>query len=150
MSANGHARPKTLGLTIADYPLAEKRPDLVAGRRGKQLGAVTLDAVVDGEINLDDLSITSDALLMQAEIARAAGRETLAQNFERASELVGVPQDVIMRTYELLRPGRASSKDEILFAAKDLEERFGATRMAAFLAEAASVYEQRGLFSRRF
>ena len=47
---------------------------------------------------------------MQAEIARAAGRPTLARNFERAAELVDVPQDVILQLYELLRPGRAKDK----------------------------------------
>lgn len=143
---NGHAIP----LSTADYPLAEKRPDLITGRRGKKLSDITLDAVLDGKVDLVDLAITREALLMQADIARASGRETLAENFERASELVEVPQDVIMRTYELLRPGRAGSKEAILAAAAELEERYGARRLAAFLHEAADVYERRGLFSRRF
>ena len=42
------------------------------------------------------------------------GRPTLAQNFERAAELVNVPQDVIMQVYELLRPGRARTKQQLL------------------------------------
>ena len=45
---------------------------------------------------------------MQAGIARAAGRDRLALNLERAAELVAVPQDVILETYEMLRPGRLS------------------------------------------
>jgi propanediol dehydratase small subunit len=137
-------------LGIADYPLAENRPEIVRGKRGKGLDEITLDAVIEGGVTLEDLSITSAALRQQAEIARAAGRPTLAQNFERAAELVDVPQDTIMRIYELLRPGRAQSKDELLAASRDLETRYGAKAMAAFVAEAAEVYERRGLFKKRF
>lgn len=137
-------------LGIADYPLAEKRPELVRGRGGKPLEAITLDAVVSGAVTLDDLSITPDALRQQAEIARAAGRGTLAANFERAAELTDVPQDFIMAVYELLRPGRATDKGPLLAAARTLRETYGATRMAAFVEEAAAVYERRGLFTYRF
>lgn len=138
----------TLG--IADYPLAEKRPELVRGAGGKPLAAITLDAVVSGEVTLDDLRITPEALRQQAEIARAAGRATLAANFERAAELCDVPQDFIMAVYELLRPGRAKDKAPLLEAARTLRETYGATRMAAFVEEAAVVYERRGLFTYRF
>jgi propanediol dehydratase small subunit len=89
-------------------------------------------------------------LRLQAEVAQAAGRLTLALNFERAAELTEVPQDVVMRIYELLRPGRAKSKDDLLAAAAELRDRFKATRMAAFVEDAAEVYEKRGLFVQRF
>jgi propanediol dehydratase small subunit len=137
-------------LTVADYPVAEKRPELVKGRGGKPLDAITLDTVVAGEVSLDDLRITPEALRRQAEIARDAGRATLAANFERAAELTDVPQDFIMRVYELLRPGRAKDKAPLIEAAKTLRETYGATRMAAFVEEAAAVYERRGLFTYRF
>jgi propanediol dehydratase small subunit len=140
----------TSKLTCADYPLAEKRPEIVKGGRGKSLDDITLEAVADGKIGLLDLSITAAALHQQAEIARDAGRETLALNFERAADLVDVPQDTIMRIYELLRPGRARSKDELLVIAQDLQNKFGATVMAGFIIEAAEVYEMRGLFRRRY
>ena len=94
-------------LTIGDYPLAEKRPEIVRGKRGKGLDEITLEAVLEDRVALEDLRITATALRQQAEIARAAGRETLAENFERAAELVDVSQGAIMRVYELLRPGRA-------------------------------------------
>jgi propanediol dehydratase small subunit len=74
----------------------------------------------------------------------------LAENLERAAELVGVPQDVIMRTYELLRPGRAPSADELRAAARSLRDDHSAPLMAAFVEEAADAYEARGLFRRRF
>jgi propanediol dehydratase small subunit len=137
-------------LTIGDYPLAEKRPEVVRGKRGKGLDEITLDAVLEDRVALEDLRITARALRQQAEIARAAGRETLAENFERAAELVEVPQDTIMRVYELLRPGRAEAKSALLAAATELREQYGANIMAAFVEEAAAVYERRGLFKKRF
>jgi propanediol dehydratase small subunit len=137
-------------LGVSDYPLAEKRPELIEGRRGRRLNEITLDALVAGEIAMEDLRITPTALRQQAEIARAAGRPMLAENFERAAELVDVPQDFIMRIYELLRPGRAKDKAPLLEAAKTLRETYGATRMAAFVEEAAEVYERRGIFTHRF
>lgn len=137
-------------LTVGDYPLAEKRPELVMGRGGKPLDAITLDAVVAGDVTLDDLRITPDALRRQAEISRDAGRATLAANFDRAAELTDVPQDFIMAVYELLRPGRAKDKAPLLEAARTLRETYGAERMAAFVEEAAAVYERRGLYTYRF
>jgi propanediol dehydratase small subunit len=137
-------------LGVGDYPLAEKRPELVEGRRGKRLDAITLEGVVSGEVTLEDLRITPAALRMQAEIARAANRPMLAANFERAAELADVPQDFIMQVYELLRPGRARDKAPLLQAAKTLREEYGAERIARFVEEAAEVYERRGLFTYRF
>lgn len=134
----------------ADYPLAEKRPDLVRTRRGKALDDLTLEAIARGEVALEDLRITPQALRQQAEIATSAGRPTLGRNFDRAAELTDVPQDEILRIYELLRPGRAKSKDELLAAARLLRETYGATKMAAFIEEAAAIYERRGLFSARY
>jgi propanediol dehydratase small subunit len=137
-------------LSIADYPLAEKRPEVVRGTRGKRLDEITLDAVLEDRVTLEDLRITAAALRQQAEIARATGRETLAANFERGAELVDVPQDTIMRVYELLRPGRAQSREELLAAARELRDQFRAESIAAFMEEAAAVYERRGLFKKRF
>jgi propanediol dehydratase small subunit len=55
-----------------------------------------------------------------------------------------------MRIYEVLRPGRAQSPEALFAAARELREQYGAEGMAAFLEEAAAVYEKRGLFKRRF
>jgi glycerol dehydratase small subunit/propanediol dehydratase small subunit len=135
---------------IADYPLAETRPEQVKGKRGKTLAEITLDAVIECAVTMEDLRITPEALQSQAEIARAAGRPTLARNFERGAELVEVPQDVIMAVYELLRPGRATSRQQLLDAARNMREAYKAERIAAFIEEAALTYEERGLFSFRF
>jgi propanediol dehydratase small subunit len=136
--------------TIADYPLAETQPDKVIGKRGLSLPDVTLDAVIAGTVTMADLRITPRALLAQAEIARDANRNSLALNFERAAELVDVPQDIIMQIYELLRPGRAKSKAELLDTADMLRNKYNANRMADFVAEAAEIYERRNLFKSRY
>jgi propanediol dehydratase small subunit len=137
-------------LTIDDYPLSEKRPELIAGRRGKKLADITLDRLMSGDIQMEDLRITGEALQLQAEIARAAGRPTLAENFERGAELAKVPEDIIMEVYELLRPGRAAKKSELIEAADRLRRDYGAERVAAFIEEAAEVYERRSLYTFRF
>ncbi len=134
----------------ADYPIAEKHPDRVRGARGKALSEITLDAVIAGEVTIEDLRITPAALRDQAEISAAAGRPMLAQNFLRASELVAVPQDLVMQAYELLRPGRAKSRTELEVLAARFRTEFAAEGIARFIEEAAVVYEDRGLFTKRF
>ncbi len=136
--------------TTADYPLAETRPDRIKGKRGLALADITLDAVLRGKVTMEDLQITPNALTDQAAIAADAGRATLAQNFRRAAELVDVPQDLIMSTYELLRPGRARNKQDLLDRADLLRTAHNATAVAQFITEAAEIYEKRGLFARRF
>ncbi len=131
----------------ADYPISETHEGSIAGPRGVMLDKITLDAVSAGEIEIEDLRISREALLAQADIARAAGRNTLALNFERGAELIDVPQDIIMQTYELLRPGRANTQSELLAQAKLLREEFGAANIADFIERAAEIYRQRGLLN---
>lgn len=137
-------------VTAADFPLAEKRPESVRGARGKPLSDLTLESVLSGDVTMEDLRITAEALRMQAQIARDADRVALAENFERAAEMTMVPQDEIMAIYEKLRPGRARGKDELHDIARKLRDEYDAPRMAAFVEEAAGVYEARGLFRFRF
>ncbi len=126
-------------LAVADYPLSEKRADLIRTRTGKPLDQITVAALKSGAATMEDLRITRDALLMQAEIAEAAGRPRLGANFQRAADMVDVPQDFLLQAYELLRPGRAKSKAELVDAAKVFRETYKADRVAAFLEEAAEV-----------
>jgi len=137
-------------LSARDYPTAEKSPDRVAGRRGKPLDDLTLDAAVDGDLEMEDLRITPEALLRQADIAKSVGRAALAGNFERAAEMTRLPQDEIMRVYELLRPGRAKSKSELQDIADSLRSRYETPALASFVEEAAAIYETRGLFRTRY
>jgi propanediol dehydratase small subunit len=135
---------------LVDYPLAENRPDLVKTAGGKALADLTLDAIMAGEVTMADLRITPQALIDQGLIAELAGRPTLARNFERAAELVDIPQDFILKVYELLRPGRAKAKADLLDLAATLRATYKAEKIAAFIEEAAEIYERRGLFRYRY
>lgn len=137
-----------MALTSKDFPLAETAPQDVRGGRGKPLDTLTLDAVLEGDVTIEDLRITPQALCAQAEIARAAGRPALADNFERAAELVAVPQELIMETYEMLRPGRTKSVEALLERAQLLRMDYGAERVAGFVEQAAEQYRRRGLITK--
>ena len=137
-------------LTTADYPLADTQPGRIAGKRGVKLEDISLEALMAGKVVMADLQITPKSLQNQGEIAADANRPTLALNFGRAAELVDVPQELIMSTYELLRPGRAKAKQELVERALLLREKFSASAIADFILEAADIYEKRGLFTYRF
>lgn len=93
----------------------------------------------------DNFQISPETLRAQAATARGAGFAQLAENFERAAELVAVPSAELLRMYEVLRPGR-STHSELLAVAEALETRYQAATTARFVREAAGVYLQRGLF----
>jgi propanediol dehydratase small subunit len=133
-------------LTAQDYPLQEKRPALIKSRTGKGLEELTLEGVKKGEITFEDLRIHPDTLEYQAEIAEAAGRPSLAQNFRRAKELTAVPDEEILSIYNSLRPFR-SSKQELLGYADRLEKTYNATTCAQLIREAAEVYEKRDMLA---
>jgi propanediol dehydratase small subunit len=95
-----------------------------------------------------DLRPERDALRRQSELARGAGRAQLAENFERAAELAGVPSEVILDVYTALRPHR-SSGEELADWAATLEREYEAHRCAAYVREARAVYAERGLLRER-
>jgi propanediol dehydratase small subunit len=129
-----------------DYPLGEKRPDLVSTPSGLALEEVTLDAVREGRIGAEDLRATPQTLRRQSEIALAAGRRPLADNLARAAELADVPAESILEIYTALRPHR-SSADELEGWARRLETEWEAPLTAAFVREAKDVYARRGLLA---
>jgi propanediol dehydratase small subunit len=129
-----------------DYPLGTRRPDLVRTPAGLALDELTVDAVLDGRVDGDDIRATPETLRLQAEVARAAGREPLAANLARAAELAAVPADTLLEIYTALRPHRSSAEALEAWAAR-LEGEFAAPRTAAFLREAAAVYTERGLLA---
>jgi len=126
-----------------DYPLATHRSELIRTPTGKRLEELTLDAVLNGDVTAEDLRITPRTLRLQAEIADAVRRPQLAENMRRAAELTAVPDERILEIYNALRP-RASTKQELLEIADELEGRYSATTNAALVREAAGVYERRG------
>jgi propanediol dehydratase small subunit len=131
---------------LRDYPLGERRPDLVATPAGTPLEGVTLEALKAGRVAPDELRATPQTLLHQAAVARAAGRAQLADNLARAAELALLPDDEVLAVYTALRPRRATA-DELEAIAEHLLAA-GAPRSAAFVREAAVVLAERGLLRR--
>ena len=129
----------------SDYPLGARRPDLVTTPGGVLLGDVTLAAVREGKLGADEIRATPETLRLQAEVARAAGRAQLAENLERAAELALVPDELLLEIYTALRPRRATAQELEEWA--DRLEGFAASETAAFVREAAAVYEDRGLLA---
>jgi len=132
------------------YPVGEKNPDRVRTRNDHALHDLTLDNLLAGSVNASDFGITAEGLRLQATIAERAGRPNLAQNLRRGAELVEIPDDVLLDIYELLRPGRAQSADDLRTAANRLRDVYRAKETASLLDEAALVYERRGIFQRRY
>ena len=126
-----------------DYPLSEKRRDLVMTSKGRSIDDITLDAVMEGEIEADEIRVTPEILEYQAQIAESIGRPQLAANMRRAAELTAVPDDRILEICNTLRPDRAT-KDELLEIADELENEYDAQINADLIREAADVYETRG------
>lgn len=127
-----------------DYPIAERRPDLVRTASGRPLSDVTVAAVVAGKITIDDLRIAPEMLRRQGQVAAAAGRAALVANFERAAELTRVPDGRLLEIYEALRP-RRSTRAQLETIAVELETVYEASRSAALVREAIDAYEHRGL-----
>jgi propanediol dehydratase small subunit len=91
--------------------------------------------------------IQPDTLRHQAEVAKDAGYTQLAENLRRAAELTAVPNETLLKMYELLRPGR-STQAELLAMAETLERDYNAVETAGFVREASAVYAERNLFKR--
>ena len=132
------------------YPASEKQADQIRTPGGHRLSDLTLENLAAGKLTAKDIGITPDALRLQAEVASSVGRSRLAENFERGAELVGVSQDEIFATYELLRPGRAKNKQELLDLAARYRNEHAAPGIARLIEDAAEVYERRHLFRKRY
>jgi propanediol dehydratase small subunit len=130
----------------ADYPLGSQRPDLVRTPGGLGLEELTLDALRSGRLDASEVRATAETLELQAQVALAAGRVQLAANLERAAELTGIPDEVILEVYTALRPHR-STADELESWAERLEREFQATKTAAYVREARAVYAKRNLLA---
>jgi propanediol dehydratase small subunit len=132
------------------YPIGEKAPERAVSASGMPLSDLTLDAVMSEQIAAGDIRISAEVLRLQAEIARDAGRDRLALNLERAAELVSVPPDLVLETYEMLRPGRISDARLLRERADMLRRDHDAPLIAALIDEAVAVYQRRNLFRRRY
>ena len=126
------------------YPLGEHENEKITSRTGKKLTDITLDEVMKNRVSADDIKISKEVLKAQGQVAREAGNDPMEKNFERAAELVDVPDDVILKMYDKLRPNR-STKLELVLMAQELLEKYNARNCARLVMEAAEVYEKRGI-----
>ncbi len=126
------------------YPLGEYEKDKISSKTGKKLEDITLSEVMKNHVSSDDIKISKETLKYQGEIAKEAGNAPMEMNFARAAELVDVPDDVILKMYDKLRPNR-STKLELVEMAKELSEKYNAYNCAKLVLEAAQVYEKRGV-----
>ena len=126
------------------YPLGEHEKEKITSRTGQKLTDITLDEVMKNRVSADDIKISKEVLKAQGQVAREAGNDPMEKNFERAAELVDVPDDVILKMYDKLRPNR-STKLELVLMAQELLEKYNARNCARLVMEAAEVYEKRGI-----
>ena len=103
----------------------------------------TVQAAVDGKLQLADLRMDPATLAHQAVVAKDGGNPQLAENFLRAAELATLDGEEVMSLYEALRPHRSTAED--LEALRVSLESRGAPRCAELVRHAAVVYAGRGL-----
>ncbi|MCY3833023.1 MAG: glycerol dehydrogenase [Chloroflexi bacterium] len=132
---------------MSEYPLRDNETERLAAHSGRLLAEITPKAIAGGELTGDDLRTHADTLRQQAAIARDHGYRQLAENLRRAAELTDLPNDELLKIYELLRPERASY-DELVRLADYLENTYNAVENAAFIKSAAQVYRERKLLRR--
>lgn len=126
------------------YPLGEHERERIVSRTGKKLSDITLDEVLKGHISSDDIKIAPETLKAQGQVAKEAGNGPMEKNFERAAELTRVPDDIILKMYNKLRPNR-STRHELEQMAQELRNTYQAPNCAQLVREAAEVYEKRGI-----
>ena len=126
------------------YPLGEHEKEKITSKTGKKLTDITLDEVMKNHVSADDIKISKEILKAQGQVALKADNGPMQKNFERAAELVDVPDDVILKMYDKLRPNR-STKLELVLMAQELLEKYNAKNCARLVMEAAEVNEKRGI-----
>ena len=111
---------------------------------GRTLDELTLEAVLAGELTIEDFRISGETLRRQAGAAEAAGYGQLAWTLRRAAELTHLPNQEVLDIYTMLRPGRATY-GQLIGLADRLEAELDAPLTAALVREAAEVYLERGI-----
>jgi propanediol dehydratase small subunit len=108
---------------------------------------LTLDRLHAGAIRPDDVTISRETLLSQASRAEAEGYPQLARNFRRAAELTSIPNDVLLKTYEKLRPYR-STYQELLAISQEISARYDAPETGEYIRQAAEAYRAKDLLAK--
>ena len=115
----------------------------ISSHSGRSIDDVTVEAALSGDLSLDDIRISRETLLAQADTAQRSGSAQLAMNLRRAAEMTALSAEDMLAAYEALRPGR-STFEELEQLAQRLADQ-EATTCAEFVREAAAVYRRRGL-----
>ena len=137
--------PKTSGAyTQADYPMLQKHGDVIKTPTGKSMSEINLENVLNETVTIKDVRISSEMLHAQAQIAESAGKKQIGENLKRAAELIQVPDDTIIKMYDMLRPNR-STKAQLEQLAQTLLNEYHAPMCAQLVREAAAVYEKRNI-----
>lgn len=129
---------------MSRYPLGKNEADTITSKTGKKLSEITLEEIKRGNLTAEDIKISSEMLQRQGNVAMEVDNPQMKANFERAAELVNVPDDVILAMYNKLRPNR-STKRELVLMAQELLEKYQAPHCAKLVLEAAEIYEKRGI-----
>ena len=129
---------------MSNYPLGKNEADTITSKTGKKLSQITLEEVKRVNVTADDIKISSEMLKRQGQVAKEADNPHMQANFDRAAELVNVPDDVILNMYNMLRPNR-STKKQLILLAQELLEKYQAPHCAKLVLEAAEIYEKRGI-----
>ncbi|MBU8808237.1 diol dehydratase small subunit [Mycolicibacterium goodii] len=115
----------------------------ITAHSGRNVSEVTVEAARSGDLTLDDIRISRETLVAQAEAAERTGSAQLGCNLRRAAELTVLSAEDMLAAYEALRPGR-STLEEL----EDLAQRLSAQEAhncAQLVREAAAAYRRRGL-----
>ena len=115
----------------------------VSAHSGRSLDEITVEAARSGELVLDDVRISRETLLAQADIAERTGSIQLEMNLRRAAELTALSTPDMLAAYEALRPYRSTFAE-----LQELAERLTAQQAhtcAQLVREAATAYQRRGL-----
>ena len=125
------------------YPLSKSNVD-IRSKSGKSIDQITIDEVINGRVTGEDIKISKETLKLQGKIARQEGRTQLGENFERASELVDIPDEELLIIYNMLRPNR-STREELLNKAREIREKYNAIACSNLIIDAVNVYSKRGI-----
>lgn len=125
-------------VTEADYPIGDKRPELIVSATGIPYKELTLEKLLAGELKPEDLRINPHTLELQAQVADSVHRDAFGRNLRRAAELIAVPDARLLEIYNALRPYR-STKEELDAIADELKNKYNAPVSASLVAEAAEV-----------
>jgi propanediol dehydratase small subunit len=98
------------------------------------------------KVGPEEVTISRETLLSQAARAEAEGYPQLARNFRRAAELTAIPNDVLLATYEKLRPYR-STYYALLALSQEISARYDAPETGEYIRQAAEAYRAKGLLA---